>query len=123
MGATPVSLPLADRIRIAALNTSVAWASFDIWWIYASHETRPDYLETMNEFSEFFRFDEHAHFVNMIMLVSSLYDPTGNTVTVRSVINKAVAEGHKELKGMIPVTDAFKDDAAITGILHMRNKL
>ncbi|MNS06313.1 hypothetical protein D3C72_377350 [compost metagenome] len=118
-----MSLSLNERIRIIGSNTSLAWASFDIWWTYASHETRPDYLETMNQFSEFFRFDEHAHFVNMIMLVSSLYDPTGKTITVRSVINKAVAEGHTALKGMVPVCDTFADDAAIKGVLHMRNKL
>lgn len=117
------SLSLAERIRIASQNVSLAWVSFDIWWTYANRENRPEYHQTMIDYSEFFRFDENAHLVNMIMLVSSLYDPTKNTITIRSLINKAVTEGHRELKGMIAVADGFADDPKIQGVLLKRNKL
>lgn len=38
-----------------------ARAHFDVWWVDAGTPTRPRLLHTMNDFSEFFRFDEHAH--------------------------------------------------------------
>jgi len=118
-----MTLTLSERVRIAGLNASVARASFDIWWTYASDHSRPDHLEAMNEYSEHFRFDEHAHFVALIVGLSSLFDPTENTITIRRIVTKAVADGHQTLKPLIATVDALQSDPRVLGVLHLRNKL
>lgn len=120
---TDQPLPLAERVRIAGLNASVARASYDIWWIYAGVDTRPQYIEAMNDYSEFFRFDQHAHFIAVVVGVSSLFDTTDGTITVRSVVNKAVADGFMEAKPLVSVVDRLQADRRVIGVAHLRNKL
>lgn len=42
--------------------------------MYKGPETRPKIVDTLNDFSEFFRFDEHAHFVSMIVHCGVIWD-------------------------------------------------
>jgi len=72
MGAAP--LPLVERIRVAGFNVMIARASYDIWWLYKGAAARPLYIDGMQTYSEFFRFDEEAHFRAMIVGLCSLFD-------------------------------------------------
>ncbi len=65
----------------------------DIWWIYEGAPTRGKYLEAMNRFSEFYRFDPHAHFVAMVMYLSQLFESRSDTLNLPFLIQKASSEG------------------------------
>lgn len=71
---------------------------FDCWWYYESIETRPAILDTMNDYSEFFRFDSHAHFVSMVMYLGSLFDKRRDTITLARLV--------KETKSAMPARTA-----------------
>lgn len=71
-----------------------ARAHFDIWWVYAGAGTRPRVLPTMNEFSEFFRFDEHAHQFAFVIYLCQLLERRAKTINLGAVIAKAQASGY-----------------------------
>jgi hypothetical protein len=72
-----------------------ARAHFDIWWIYAGADTRPRLLPTMNDFSEFFRFDEHAHQFTFVVYLHQLLDQRAKTINLRAVIAEAQAANYR----------------------------
>ena len=85
------SQPLNDRLKIAGDLVVRAQIFFDCWGYYESAETQPAILETMNDYSEFFRFDSHAHFVSMVMYVGSLYDKRRDTITLGRLAKETAA--------------------------------
>jgi hypothetical protein len=86
-------LPFSERLKSAETALIVARASFDIWWLYASNETRPRYLDVMNDYPDFFRYDEEGHFRNAVVTLWTLFDGRRDTVTLRSLITEAGARG------------------------------
>src|ERR1700733_13224706 len=84
------ALPLPSRFRSAVIALVVASASYDIWWIYKGKSTRD--LEAMNNFPTFFRYDEEAHFRNMIVGLYTLYDTHPRTITIKSLIHELEQE-------------------------------
>jgi hypothetical protein len=87
-------LPVAERVRVAGFNLMVARASYDIWWLYQGADTRPLYIEGMQAYSEFFRYDQEAHFRAMIVGLCALFDGRRDTVTLKSLLREAKAAGH-----------------------------
>jgi hypothetical protein len=77
---------LRQRIDLAGHIAIRTRAFFDIWWIYDGASTRPRYLDTMNEYSEFFRFDEHAHFVSMVTYLAQLFENRTDTLNLGQLI-------------------------------------
>ena len=55
---------------------------FDIWFYFEGKDTRPDILDTMNEFPEFFRFAPHAHFVAFVVTISALFEKRTDTINL-----------------------------------------
>ncbi len=71
-----------------------ARAHFDIWSVYAGAGARPRLLPTMNDFSEFFRFDEHAHQFTFVVHLCQLLDRRAKTINLRTLIGEAHASGY-----------------------------
>ena len=86
-------LTLAERIRSAGFNIGLARASYDIWWVYKGADTRPLYLKGMQTYSQFFRFDEEAHFRAMIVGLCTLFDKRKDTITLASLVEGAKTAG------------------------------
>jgi hypothetical protein len=84
--ATPLSLH--DRLEIAANLALRARVFYDIWDLYCSADTRPQ-IDTMNCYSGFFSFDEHAHFVSCVVQISALFERKEKTVNLKELINDA----------------------------------
>jgi hypothetical protein len=91
----PRRLPLIERINTAAQLAIRIRAFYDIWWIYIGMDTRPLYLSTMDEFSEYFRFDEHALRSAIITHVFMLYDPNRRTVGLKHLLDEVEASHRK----------------------------
>jgi hypothetical protein len=75
------SLPINERLERAAQLVLRSRIFYDIW-IYFEGDTRADILDTMQEFSEFFRFDPHAHFVAFIVQMAALFEKRKDTINL-----------------------------------------
>ncbi len=75
------SLPINERLERAAQLVLRSRIFYDIW-IYFEGDTRADILDTMQEFSEFFRFDPHAHFVAFIVHTAALFEKRKDTINL-----------------------------------------
>jgi hypothetical protein len=83
--ATP--LPLDERIELSAQLVKRARIFHGIWFFYEGAETRPAILDTMNCYSEFFRFESHAHFVSLVVHLAALFEkacPSKFSIVCRS---------------------------------------
>jgi hypothetical protein len=86
-------LPLSERIRVAGFNLMVAHVSHDIWWLYIGADTRPHYVEAMERYYNFFRYDQEAHFRALIVGVYTLFDKRRDTITLASLAEDARGAG------------------------------
>ena len=74
-----------DRLEIIGNLVVRARIFFEIWWFYEGAETRPQILETMNEYPEFFRYDSHAHFTSYVIHMAALYEKRQDTINLPSL--------------------------------------
>jgi AbiU2 len=75
-------LPIDERLERAAQLVLRSRIFFDIWFYFEGENTRPAILDTMNCFSEFFRFDPHAHFVAFIVHIAALFEKRNGTINL-----------------------------------------
>ena len=82
-----VDKPLSVERQLEIVTQQIIRAKifYDIWWLYVGSESRPQIIETLDNFSEFFRFDEHAHFVSMIVHCAVVWDKRRDAVSLPSV--------------------------------------
>lgn len=86
-------LPVDERLETAGQLVLRARIFYDIWRYYEGAETRPKILDTMNEYSEFFRFDPHAHFVSFIVHIAALFESRDDTINIPSLAQEFEASG------------------------------
>lgn len=82
-----MAIPVERRLEIVTQQIVRAKLFYDIWWLYKGSETRPHIIDTLNDFSEFFRFDEHAHFVSMVIHCAAIWDKRRGNVSLPGVAN------------------------------------
>jgi hypothetical protein len=75
-------LPLNERLTLAANLTVRTKIFFDTWWLFNNIEERASIGDVWNEYEEFLRFDQHAHFVAFCVHVCGLFDedPRANSL-------------------------------------------
>jgi hypothetical protein len=78
-------LPIDDRIERAAQLVLRSRVFFDIWFYFEGSDTRPALLDTMQEYSEFFRFAPHAHFVAFVISIVAIFDRRRDTISLRQL--------------------------------------
>ena len=83
------SIDFDERIDVAAQLTKRAKIFYDVWWLYEGTDTRPIYLASMNRFSEFFRFDSHAHFVSLVIHLAGLFESRSDTINFPVLVAEA----------------------------------
>ena len=110
-------IPLKARTERAAQLVLRARIFFDIWLYFEGAETRPALLDTMNQFSEFFRFAPHAHFVSFVVTMASLYDKRSDTITLTALAREI------ETSGLLTVPVQAEVKALIDQALPIANKV
>lgn len=77
---------MSDKIELYVSElrhtATTAWLNYEIWWVYKSADTRPEYLETMNEYTLFFQTSLHAHFVTLLVELYLLYETRADTYNI-----------------------------------------
>ena len=84
-----IPIPFDDRIDRAGHLAVLARRFFDVWWYCEGSDTRPQILDAMNEFPEFFLFDSHAHLVALITHLAGLFESRKDTVNFEALISEA----------------------------------
>lgn len=89
-----IELPVEQQLETAAQLAIRARIFFDIWWTYENSDTRPIIIETLNDYSEFFRFDSHANFISMIVHITNLFDiKRTDIISLKQLIEKFAQQG------------------------------
>ncbi len=68
-----------DELR-HTVNT--AWLNYEIWWVFKSADTRPEFVDTMNNYKLFFTTSIHAHFVALMVALYRLYETRSDTYNI-----------------------------------------
>jgi hypothetical protein len=84
----PLAFPIDDRLERAAQLVVRARIFYDIWLFFEGKKTRPAIIDTMNRFSEFFRFDPHAHFVAFIVHIAALFEKRNDTINLPQLLKE-----------------------------------
>jgi hypothetical protein len=77
---------LFDAIVAARLH-------YGIWYVYKNEVDRPKYVDVMNKYEWFFRSSISAHFVAMLMALSTIYDDGPNNVSLYGVLRELESAG------------------------------
>jgi AbiU2 len=81
-------LPINERIYRAVQLVLRARIFFDIWFYFEAKKTRSAILDTMQEYSEFFRFMPHAHQVAFIVTIATLFDKRTDTISLPHLVRE-----------------------------------
>ena len=96
---------------------------FDLWWIYAGADTRNQIIGAYRRWSEFFRFDEHAHFVSCVVHVSAIYETRRDTINLGTVVADCRSIVHSE-KERAEIDGKYEDGKRIAAkVTILRNNL
>ena len=118
-----VDKPLSVERQLEIVTQQIIRAKifYDIWWLYVGSESRPQIIETLDNFSEFFRFDEHAHFVSMIVHCAVVWDKRRDAVSLPSVA-KSILDPRRngDQKALLDKIESYRPVAE--GLRTIRDK-
>jgi hypothetical protein len=83
-------LPINAQIERAAQIVVRARIFYDIWLYFEGTDTRPTIIDTMQRFSEFFRFDPHAHFVAFVIHIAALFENRKDTINLPRLVKDTI---------------------------------
>lgn len=89
----PTFTKLLSTLTQITLRARLHW---DIWWLYDGEDERSKFrsklLPTMNRYSEFIRFDIHAHQTAQIIALYQLYEVKRTTHNLGVLVKRAGSE-------------------------------
>ena len=76
------------RKYIKALANTMTSASlhFDIWWVYKEKDSRAKYVDTLNEYLNFFKTSLQAHFLSVVVELYKLFETRKDTINFPRLI-------------------------------------
>src|SRR5438045_7754184 len=86
-------LPLDVRLDRVAQHILRARLFFDLWFYFEGQGTRRKIFETMDEYSEFFRFTPHAYLVSYVIYMAGVFDKRSDTITLVHLIPEVKKAG------------------------------
>lgn len=89
-------------------TATVAWLNYEIWWVYKSPETRPEYADTMNKYPLFFQTSLHAHFVALLMQLYHLYEKRKDTYNIPGFLKLLETRGAVDEATTIKLREAYE---------------
>lgn len=80
-----------EQLEILTQQIFRARIYYDLWWASVGSETYLASVESLEDFSEFLRFDAHAHFVTMIIHCATVWD--NKNISLHSLGSKILGQG------------------------------
>jgi AbiU2 len=75
-------LSLDTRLEVLTQQIVRARIYYDLWWLVTGSPSRELIIDQLNQFSDFFRFDNHAHFVSLIVHCTTVWDKNPNAISL-----------------------------------------
>jgi hypothetical protein len=117
------ALPINDRVYRAVQLVLRARIFFDIWFYFEAKETRSSILDTMREYSEFFRFMPHAHQVAFIITIAVLFDRSRNTISLHHLVREMTRNKQLSQQAQAEVNELLNKVKPLeTKIIILRHK-
>lgn len=88
------TLPLNDRLDRIGQHIVRARLFLDLWFYFEEEDSRCKIINTMQEYSEFFRFTPHAYLVTYVIYMAGVFDKRKDTISLTSLIREIKARGH-----------------------------
>lgn len=107
-------MAIADDMDIAAQLALRARTHLDLWWEYEGADSRPQHVEIMNTFVDFFRFDSHAHFLSAVMYLAQLLETDQGNLNLQRLTALAEASGAQ---------GASSARQILVGVAHLARKI
>jgi hypothetical protein len=79
-------LPLDKRLDRVRQHIDRARLFLDLWFYFEEQDSRRKIFETMDEYSDFFRFTPHAYFVAYVIYIAGVFDKAPDTISLRHLI-------------------------------------
>lgn len=90
------ALPLKVRVDRVAQHIIRARLFLDLWSYFEEDRSRRKIFETMDEYSEFFRFTPHAYLVTYVVYIAGVFETRRNTISFAALISQMNAAGQLE---------------------------
>lgn len=97
------ALPLDDRLERVAQHIVRARLFLELWYYFEEHNSRQLIIDTMQDYSEFFRFTPHAYFVSFTVYAAGVFETRSDTINLPSLV--------RETSGLLNGTEASKMDS------------
>lgn len=119
-------LPFDKRLDRAAQLVTRSRCFYDIWRYLDDRETLRVAIDTMERFSEFFRFAPHAHFVAFVVHIAALFEKRkrNDTINLPSLAEEMKAKKLVSIKDAADVDTLLKEaQPLVTKVTILRNNL
>lgn len=90
------ALPLKVRLDRVAQHVIRARLFLDLWSYFEEDRSRREIFETMDEYSEFFRFTPHAYLVTYVVYIAGVFETRRDTISFAALISQMKAAGQLE---------------------------
>ena len=108
---------LFDAIVAARLH-------YGIWYVYKNEVDRPKYVDVMNRYYWFFAPSISAHFVAMLMALSTLYDDGPINVSISKLLQEMRDAGKADGVHLPEIKERLeKTDPIVKKIMLLRNNV
>lgn len=106
-----------DQLEIASEQATIAQVNWDLYWLVWEKTSRARYLQALEEYREFFRFDQDAHFTAFVVGVMRLFDTRSDTISLAGLTQQLNPRNPKieaELVAIEPIVEKVR---------HIRHKV
>jgi hypothetical protein len=110
-------LPLNERLDRIGQHIVRARLFLDLWFYFEEQDSRGKIIETMQEYSEFFRFTPHAYLITYVIYMAGVFDKRKDTISLAPLIREVKAAGHLNAR------DAATVDALMLGAKPIADKV
>jgi hypothetical protein len=86
-------LPLHERLDRAGQHVVRARLFFELWSYFEEDTTRAKIIETMQDYSEFFRFTPHAYLVAYVIYIAGMFDKRKDTISITRLASEMKTAG------------------------------
>ncbi|MBI3615429.1 MAG: hypothetical protein HY211_02815 [Candidatus Omnitrophica bacterium] len=105
-------------------NVVAARIHYGIWYVFKNEVDRPKYVDVMNKYPWFFPPSLSAHFVAMLMALSTIYDDGPNNVSLYRVLRELESADKVDGQQRQEIEQRVKDSESIVKkILMIRNNV
>lgn len=87
-------LALDQRLDRLGQHVVRARLFLDLWYYFEADDTRQYIIETMGEYSDFFRFTPHAYLLTYCIYIAGVFERRRDTINFAALIRDMAAGGH-----------------------------